>query len=73
MRRTTLGPISAADLNSSLDDSRLSLGVGRKSLSTSQSGRHSLLKTTGAPGTAKKAAPSSRLSIVPGGAPSDVR
>ncbi len=74
MRRTTLGPLSAVDLNASaLDTSVASIGDGgggggasRKSLSTSGLGRLGLLNKSTAPGTAKKAG-ASRPSMAPAG------
>lgn len=65
MRRTTLGPLSSADLNSSLDTSVLSVGDGRKSLGTSGLGKLFAGKPAG-PGSAKKQV-THRQSLAPGG------
>jgi hypothetical protein len=72
MRRTTLGPLSSADLNSSMDDSRLSVSL---SLSHGPGGpsRKSLGATLGAGGFKDLGASQSgagRQSLLGGGRPS---
>jgi hypothetical protein len=71
MRRSTLGPLAPADLNSSslLDSSAISIGDGRKSLSTSGIGKM-LAGAKPAPGTGKKAV-GSRPSMAATGAGGD--